>query len=148
MLRSQTGQFWGMTGSILDEFRPVWGLFGIKGWPANHPILGDSGPKLGPPGGLFWGMGGSDPYGRYGGSYVTTANSIPLKLLHHYVCNYSYTHANLRRHLRLQTSSSSQNGDFRLGTTAFKLFMTSLQASYHLRPFRQAPHQVGSETRS
>ena len=57
MLRSRTGQFWGMAGSILGEFRPVWGLFGIKVWPANHPILGDSGPKLGPPGGLFWPMG-------------------------------------------------------------------------------------------
>ena len=53
VLGPQTGQFWGMAGSILGEFRPVWGLFGIKVWPANHPILGDSGPKLGPPGGLF-----------------------------------------------------------------------------------------------
>ena len=80
MLRSRTGQFWGMAGSILGEFRPVWGLFGIKVWLANHPILGDSGPKLGPPGSLFWGMGGSDPYGRYGGSYASTKVRRLIKL--------------------------------------------------------------------
>ena len=63
------GRFGGTVGSIPPRIWPFWGTFGMQVLRFEWPILGDSGPKLGPPGGPFWGMGGSGPCGRFRGSY-------------------------------------------------------------------------------